>query len=144
MTIIDQAGASGGGKWLRPIAALGVVWYGFGLLQMGLAVTRDTGAAVAAGIMSQEHAAAVAATPAVIWLAFALASGAGLVGAALLFMRRPAFAAFALSLASALLYYIWVYGLSGTASVLPREELVIGVVVVVVTAGFAALSYRYR
>ncbi|MBU2983382.1 hypothetical protein KO498_16370 [Lentibacter algarum] len=131
--------------WLKVIAALGVVWYAFGLLQMWLGVTLDTGVAVAAGQMTAGHAAAHAGVPGFVWASFAVASGAGLVGAALLFMGRgAAFAAFAISLISAAVYYGYIYVISGTASARPTEEAIIAVVVVSVTIGFTLLSRRFR
>lgn len=131
--------------WLKAIAALGVVWYAFGLLQMWLGFTLDTAAAEAAGMITSAHRSAIDATPMTIWLSFALASGAGLVGAALLFVgSRTAFKAFAVSLASAVVYYAWVYGLSGTGGARPSEEAGIAIVVVAVTLGFTWLASRRR
>lgn len=128
--------------WLRAVASLGAVWYAFGFMQFVMAVTTDP-AAAAAGQITQAHAAAIASTPALIWVAFAIASGAGLVGAVMLFMRHPATAiVFAVSLASAAIYYLWVYGLSGTGGDRPGEELIISGVVVAITTGFLLLSKK--
>lgn len=130
-------------KWVTVAAAVAVVWYAFGLLQFWLGYTVDTAAAVASGAMTPAHAAAVDGTPFGVWLAFALASGAGVVGAVLLAVGSPRAAlVFAVSAVSALAYYAWVYGISGTGGDRPAQELVIGVVVVGVTLGFLALSRR--
>lgn len=130
--------------WARIVGALGALWYGFGLLQMWLGVTLDTTAAVASGAMSVAQAAAVDQTPALVWLAFALASGAGLVGAAFVWGARWSAAAafFKLSLLMASLYYAWVYLISGTGAARPSEELVIAGVVLGVTAVFALIATR--
>lgn len=130
--------------WARILGALGVIWYGFGLMQMWLGFTLDVQGAVAAGTMSAEHGAAVAGTPMLIWLAFALASGAGLAGAALVFAGRWPMAAalFKLSLVMGVIYYVWVYALSGTGGARPTEELFIAAMVLGVTSGFAWLTAR--
>lgn len=142
MTALEFA-PSGRPVWLRVAAGIGIIWYAFGLLQFWLGLTIDTAAAVATGGMSAAHAAALAATPALIWLAFALASGAGLIGAALLFVgSHRAALAFALSLGSALVYYGWIYGISGTGADRPPEEAIIGAVVVAVTSAFLLLALR--
>lgn len=144
MTITDMTARPSGRRWAVALGLLGAVWYGFGLVQMGLGITLDTEAAAAAGVMTAEHAGAVNGTPAVIWLAFALASGAGLVGAVLLVLGKPAYGVFCASLAAAAVYYLWVYGLSGTGAARPVEEAIIGAVVVAVTLAFAAFARRLR
>ena len=127
------------------MALIGAVWYAFGLLQFWLAFTMDPSAELANGAMTQAHAAAVADTPGGIWAAFALASFAGLVGSVLLFRRSGlATLVFGVSLACALIYYGWIYGISATGWNRPMEEMVIGIVVVLVTFGFFNLSLRQR
>lgn len=129
--------------WIKIAAALGMAWYAFGLVQFYLGASMDVPAAVSAGTITEPHGAAITATPALIWASYALASGAGLVGAVLLFMRHPAAnIAFALSLISAGVYYLWIYALSGTAAVRPSEEATIAIVVLAVTLGFVWLSRR--
>jgi glucose dehydrogenase len=104
----------------------------------------DPAAAAASGQITAAHGAEIAGTPAVVWLSYALASGAGLVGAVLLLMGKPAAKiAFGLSLLSAAVFYLWVYGLSGTGSDRPSEEMIIGLVVIAVTSLFFALSRRF-
>ena len=144
MTITDMTARPSGRRWAVALGLLGAVWYGFGLVQMGLGVTLDTEAAVAAGAMTAEHAVAVDGTPALIWLAFALASGAGLVGAVLLVLGKPAYGMFCSSLSAAVVYYLWVYGLSGTGVARPVEEAVIGAVVITVTMAFTVFARRLR
>lgn len=133
-----------GGRWGQALGILGLVWYGFGLAQMWLGVTLDTQAAVAAGALTQGHAEAIDGTPWLIWLAFALASVAGLLGSLFLLLCRPAYAVFLVSLAAAGGYYLWVYGLSGTGGVRPLEEAMIGAVVVSVTLAYSLLARRVR
>jgi hypothetical protein len=128
---------------VKIIAAIGVVWYAFGLLQFWLAYSMDTSQSVAGGEITQSHAAAIDGTPIFIWLAFAIASGAGLLGSAFLFRGASAAKSlFAISLVSAAIYYGWVYVISGTASARPSEELIIAGVVLTVTLGFLVLSRR--
>ncbi|MBB3993358.1 hypothetical protein GGR95_000986 [Sulfitobacter undariae] len=129
--------------WLKAISILGIIWYAFGLLQFWLAYSMDTTAAASAGTITTAHAAAIAGTPALVWLTFAVASGAGLLGAAALFIGSGrAKLLFAISAISALVYYIWLYAISGTGADRPSEELPIAVVVVVVTLGFLFLNKR--
>lgn len=129
--------------WLKLFAAIGIVWYAFGLVQFWLGYSMDTASAIAQGAMTPAHAAAVDATPELIWLAFALASVAGVAGASLLFVRSAhARAVFAVSLGAAALYYLWVYGLSGTGADRPAEELIIACVVGAITFGFYMVSRR--
>lgn len=129
--------------WLKIVAGIGVIWYAFGLMQFWLGYSLDINAAIASGAITAAHGAAISETPALIWLSFAIASGAGLIGAALLFGASTlSKTAFAISLASAVIYYAWVYGLSGTGADRPSEEIIIAVVVVTVTAGYLILSRR--
>jgi len=115
--------------WLKALSALGVVWYGFGLFQFWLGYS---------------NAEAIAATPALVWFFYALASGAGLVGAILLFMAKPAAKlVFAVSLMSAAAFYLWGYGIRGTGADRPSAEMIIGLVVIAVTSLFFALSRRF-
>lgn len=129
--------------WLKIIAGNGVVWYLFGLMQFWLGFSMDTEAAIASGEVTAAHGAAIVGTPMVIWIAFAIASGAGVMGAALLLVGSPASATvFAVSLISAAVYYVWVYALSGTGSDRPSEEIIIAAVVVTITLAFLLLSRR--
>lgn len=130
-------------KFIKISAVVGVVWYAFGLLQFWLGYAMDTGAAIKVGAITPEHAAAIDSTPVLVWLSFALASGAGLIGAALLFLgSAQAKPAFLVSLMSATIYYVWVYGLSGTGGARPSEELVIAGFVIMVTIIFNMISRR--
>ncbi len=129
--------------WLRIVAIIGVVWYAFGLMQFWLGFSMDTEAAVSAGAITAAHGAAINGTPLLIWIAFAVASAAGLIGSALLFVASPvAKSVFLLSLLSAAVDYAWVYGFSGTGGDRPAEELIIAGVVGAVTLGYWILSRR--
>mmetsp|Transcript_22991 Transcript_22991/g.38812 ORF Transcript_22991/g.38812 Transcript_22991/m.38812 type:complete len:147 (+) Transcript_22991:623-1063(+) len=133
----------GAPMWLKVAGAVGVIWYAFGLLQFWLGFSMNVGAAVEAGAISAAHGAAITGTPGLIWLAFAVASAAGLVGSALLIGGSAmSKLMFGLSLVSAAIYYAWVYGISGTGADRPAEELIIGGVVGAVTLGFFLLSRR--
>ncbi|MGB7243713.1 MAG: hypothetical protein WBC93_16720 [Sulfitobacter sp.] len=130
-------------KWLKIIAIIGIVWYAFGLLQFWLGYSMETLAASEAGAITAAHAAAIDGTPLLIWVAFAVASGAGLLGSILLFAESSnAKLVFALSVVSAAIYYVWVYVISGTGGDRPSEEIFIAVVVVAVTLGLLFLSRR--
>jgi len=125
--------------WVKTISILGIIWYAFGLLQFWLAYSMDTTAAATTGTITP----ALASTPTLIWLTFALASGAGLLGTACLLLgSRRATLMFALSAISAILYYLWVYALSGSGADRPNEELPIAAVVIAVTLAFLYLSKR--
>ena len=135
--------ASSSPIWLKVAAVFGVVWYAFGLLQFWLGFSMDINAAVEIGAISAAHGAAIATTPGLIWLTFAIASLAGLIGSILLFARSArAKTAFAVSLLSAAIYYAWIYGLSGSGADRPSEEGVIACVVGGVTLAFLLLSRR--
>lgn len=130
-------------SWLKVTTILGVIWYAFGLLQFWLGFNLDTQSAIGQGAITAAHGAAIASTPLVVWLAFALASASGLVGAVFLFLRSPAAKpSFLVSLAMGAFYYLWVYAISGTGADRPSEESIIAVVVIAVTLGFAVLSRR--
>lgn len=129
--------------WLRIVAVVGIIWYAFGLLQFWLGYSMDINAAVSAGQITSAHGEAIAATPILVWLAFALASLCGLIGSFFLFSKNvKATSAFAISLISALIYYAWVYGISGTASARPTEEIYIAITVLLVTFIFLILSRK--
>ena len=129
--------------WLKMAAAIGVLWYAYGLLQFFLAYSMEPSAAVAAGDITAAHGAAILQTPMFVWLCFAIASGAGLLGSFLMFSRSSAAKpAFAISLASATIYYGWIYLVSGTGADRPSEELIIAGVVIFVTLSFFVLSLR--
>ena len=103
----------------------------------------DTAGAVSTGAITPAHGAALDDTPLLVWLAFAVASGTGLLGSALLFKASGhAKQVFALSAICAAGYYVWVYMISGTGADRPAEELYIAAVVIGVTLGFCILSRR--
>lgn len=129
--------------WVKIVAVVGVVWYAFGLVQCVLAYTMDVAGAVEAGKITAAHGDAISATSMVVWIAFAIASGAGLIGSALLFGRSPAAKTlFLVSLASAAVYYVWTYAISGTGGDRPTEDAIIGTVVGVVTLIYYLIARR--
>lgn len=126
-------------KWVTTLGALGVVWYAGGIFQCWRAYTLsiNTDVAIAAGKISQDYGTALSATPTLVWFSFLIASATGLIGAALLAIKLPkAKVAFTISVISALIYYTWIYGISGFGSVYPIKELYIGIVVVAITVSF--------
>lgn len=134
---------TGSPHWVRIAAVFGVVWYAFGLMQCWNGYSMNTQLAIGSGEISAAHGAAIDATPLLIWVAFAIASVAGLIGAVYLFLGFPgAKQIFALSLAAAVLYYFWVYVLSGTGADRPSVELIIAGIVGAVTFAFYLLSRR--
>lgn len=109
-------------NWLRPVGLIAAAWYAFGLYQCWSAFSAMGDAA-----------------PAWAWLTYALASGAGLLGAIALFAQRSAAVpAFAISLISALSYYVWLFT-SGTPQ---AEDTSIAVVVLTVTTVLLIVSIR--
>ena len=110
-------------NWTRIVAPIAALWYAFGLSQAIMAFTADTAAA-----------------PMVIWVAYFLACGAGIVAsAALFFSSARAFTIFAISLVSAVVFYIWLFGFGAP---LP-EDYGIGAMVLGVTLTLTLLSRRF-
>jgi len=130
-------------NWLTILATLGAIWYFFGLVQFWLAYTMDPSAAAAAGTITQDHADALATTPMFVWVFFASASGMGLLGAIQLLRRaKSAALIFALSLASAVSYYTWIFAISDTGFAYPAEMGIIGSVVIAITIVFTWIAKR--
>lgn len=142
MSYASTANPSSTPNWLCIVSAIGVIWYIFGFVQFVLGVTMDVPAAVTSGAITKAHGAAITATPALVWAAYAAACLLGIAGAIQLFRGQSAAILFALSLVSAVIYFGWVHILSGTGADRPPEEPIIAIVVIVVTAVFAALSLR--
>ena len=109
-------------RWTRIAAPIGAIWYAFGLSQAIMGYVADPAAA-----------------PILIWFAYALACVAGIVGsAALYFAPARAFAAFLLSLISAAVFYVWLFGFGAP---LP-EDYGIGAMVIGVTLALTLLTRR--
>lgn len=110
--------------WTRIAAPLAALWYAFGLSQAIMAFTSDAAAA-----------------PLLIWVAYFAACGAGMIAsAALFFAPARAFTIFAISLVSAVVFYIWLFGFGAP---LP-EDYGIGVMVMGVTLALTLLTRRFR
>lgn len=111
-------------RWTQIAAPIAALWYAFGLSQ------------AIAGYMSD-----AAAAPVFVWIAYFLACIAGLIGAAaLFFVPTRAFAVFAVSLVSAAVYYIWLFGFGAPLA----EDYGIGAMVIGVTLMLTVLSRRFR
>lgn len=108
--------------WTRIVPPAAGLWYAFGLSQCILAVAADANAA-----------------PMAIWLIYALACVAGILGsAALAFAPAQASKAFAVSLLAAGTYFGWLFAFGQ-----PRpEEYGIGAVVLLVTLVLLITSRR--
>lgn len=109
-------------RWPQFVGPIAAIWYAFGLYQcwMAFSTMGDT-------------------APGWVWAAFALASGAGLAGALALFTNnRIAVPIFALSLVSAVIYYVWLYAF-GTPN---SEDLPITIMVLAVTTVLLFVSKR--
>lgn len=106
----------------RLVPSIAGLWYAFGLAQCILAVAANAGSA-----------------PMAIWLIYALACVAGILGsAALAFAPAQAPRAFGLSALAAGTYFGWLF----TMGQPQPEEYVIGAVVLLITLGLFAYSRR--
>lgn len=106
----------------RIIGLIAAIWYAFGLFQC-LSAWQAMGAAA----------------PLWVWIAFALASTLGLIGAGMFAAgQRAAAALFGLSLISALVYFGWLF----TRGTPAPEDAPIAAMVLLITAGMLWLSKR--
>jgi len=111
-------------RWTLIIAPVAALWYAFGLSQAVIGFMADAAAA-----------------PMAIWAAYALACIAGMVGsAALFFTPSRASAAFAASLAAAVIYFGWLFAY-GTPS---GEDYGVGTMVMAVTLILMLVARRFR
>ena len=110
-------------RWTRSVAPLAALWYTFGLSQAIIGFVADAAAA-----------------PLPIWLAYAVACAAGIVGAAALwFQPSRAFPAFAVSLVAAITYFGWLFAFGAVSG----EDYGIGMMVIGVTLLLTLLSRRF-
>lgn len=129
--------------WVKVAAVFGIIWYAFGLFQFWSGYSLDIPAAVESGAISPEYGAAVADTPLIVWIGFALASLAGLIGSVQILRRsNSAQLSFIVSLIALAVYFGWNYIVSGTAADRPFADLIVTGVVTLVTLAFFALSLR--
>lgn len=111
-------------RWMKLTAPALGLWYAFGLSQMISGYLADPSA-----------------VPALIWLAYAAACLLGMAGsAALVFAPKRATGIFAASLASAIAFFGYTFSLTAPTG----EEIGIGTVVMLITAGLMLLSRRLR
>ena len=111
-------------RWTRIVAPIASIWYAFGLSQAIIGYMTDPSMA-----------------PMAIWAAYFIACIAGIVGsAALFFSPHKAFPIFALSLLSAVVFYIWLFGFGAPNP----EDYGIGAMVMGVTLVLTMLTRRFR
>lgn len=109
--------------WTRIVAPIAGLWYAFGLSQAVMGYLADAAAA-----------------PMLIWVAYAVACGAGIVGAAALFFNpAKASAAFAVSLVAAVIYFGWLYTFGTPAG----EDYGIGAMVMGITLILMLVTRRF-
>lgn len=109
-------------RWTLYIAPLAALWYGFGLSQAVIGFMADAAAA-----------------PLAIWVSYGVACLAGIVGSAALFFRPGrAWAAFAVSLAAAAIYFGWLFAFGAPAG----EDYGIGAMVMAITLILMLVSRR--
>lgn len=132
--------------WLTALAGSGLFWYAYGLYQCWNLYTASqaTSQGIQADAFTTDHLNALQAFPTLIWIAFAIASLAGLIGTALLVVKNlKAKIALALSTISGATYYLWIYVLSEDASKFPEQDIFIAITVMTVTLCFLAISFIY-
>ena len=118
--------------WVRIVAALGIVWNLFGVYQYLMTV----------GVVAGADAAAVAAMPAWVTGAFAVAVFAGALGClGLLMLKRWSKLLLVLSLLAVLAMDVWMFALSGLGGTMPPAEMGVTAAVVIIAVLLAWLSY---
>ena len=119
-------------SWLRIVAVLGFLWNLMGVYNYLMTV----------GVVPGADQAAVAAMPAWVTGAFAVAVFAGALGCiGLAMLKRWAKLLLLLSLLAVLAMDLWMFGLSGLGSTMPAGELGISIAVVVVAVLLAWLAH---
>ena len=118
--------------WLRIVAALGLVWNLFGVYQYLMTV----------GVVAGADAAAVAAMPAWVTGAFAVAVFGGALGCVgLLMLKGWSKLLLLVSLLGVLAMDVWMFVLSGLGGTMPPAEMAVTACVVVIAVLLVWLSY---
>lgn len=118
--------------WLRAVAGLGLLWNLYGVYNYLMTV----------GVVGGADRAAVAAMPAWVTGAFAIAVFAGALGClGLLMLKRWSKLLLLLSFLAVLAMDAWIFLLSGMSGEMPPAELGVTIAVVVVAALLAWLSH---
>ena len=118
--------------WLRIVAALGLVWNLFGVYQYLMTV----------GVVAGADAAAVAAMPAWVTGAFAVAVFGGALGCVgLLMLKGWSKLLLLVSLLGVLAMDVWMFVLSGLGGTMPNAEMAVTACVVVIAVVLVWLSY---
>jgi len=118
--------------WLRIVAALGLVWNLFGVYQYLMTV----------GVVAGADAAAVAAMPAWVTGAFAIAVFGGALGCVgLLMLKSWSKLLLLVSLLGVLAMDVWMFALSGLGGTMPTAEMAVTACVLVIAVLLVWLSY---
>ena len=118
--------------WVRIVAALGLVWNLFGVYQYLMTV----------GVVAGADAAAVAAMPAWVTGAFAVAVFGGALGClGLLMLKRWSKLLLLLSLLAVLAMDVWMFVLSGLGGTMPSAEMAVTAAVVIIAVLLVWLAY---
>ena len=118
--------------WLRIVAALGLVWNLFGVYQYLMTV----------GVVAGADAAAVAAMPAWVTGAFAIAVFGGALGCVgLLMLKSWSKLLLLVSLLGVLAMDVWMFALSGLGGTMANAEMAVTACVLVIAVLLVWLSY---
>jgi hypothetical protein len=130
------------------ISGISLLWYLFGSYQFyGSLVATPEGMKpyIEDGRMTQAYADVLLSLPAWVKAAFGIATLSGVVASICLLLRKKIAAPlFFISLIGALCMYLYMYVLSGKASVLPTSDFIIAACVVIVTLFMIWFSRKKR
>ena len=128
------------------ISGLALLWYIFGAVQfVGSLMATQEGLQpmIDKGDITQDYATALLTIPGWVKAAFGVATIGGVLGSISLLMRKKSAAVlFVISLLSALIMYLYLYVLSGNASVMPASDYVIAAAVTLVTISMIFFSRK--
>lgn len=121
--------------WIISVIAL--LWYIFGTTQFFRSLVADQAVLqpmIDSGAITQDYVDFLLATPMWMSAAFGVATISGIIGSALLLMRKKlARVFFILSIIGAAIMYLYIFVLSGKTSVLPTSDYIIAATVIIVT-----------
>jgi hypothetical protein len=128
------------------ISGLALLWYIFGTLQfVGSLMATQEGLQpmIDKGDITQAYATALLTIPGWVKAAFGAATISGVLGSiSLLLRKKTAVMLFIISLLAALIMYLYLYVLSGNASVMPASDYIIAAAVTVVTISLIFFSRK--
>lgn len=130
------------------ISILSLLWYIFGSVQFfGSVMATPEGMApyVESGQLTQDYVDVLLGLPAWVTAAFGIATLGGVLASICLLLRKKLAATlFVVSLIGALSMYLYMFVLSGKASVMPTSDFIIAAVVTVVTIFMIWFSRKKR